>query len=116
MPRKPGPERRAHPRAFAPFVLEVFEPEGRLLAGIARLLNLSVQGACVESTSHLPDRARYILRLILEDNSLLDLSSEVLWRRPFAHVTEYGFKFDPYPVPDQDRVMGFVKKYFSSEK
>lgn len=116
MPEPSKPEKRSAPRAATDFVVELYELDGRTLIGIARLLNLSVSGACVESTCTLVEKAGLIVRLLLGKRHLLTLPADVVWLRQLPHVRQYGIRFGPYPQTAKDLILKFVQEYFSDQE
>jgi hypothetical protein len=108
-----GAEKRGAPRAEADFVVEMYELDGRTLIGIARLLNLSATGACVESTSVLVDKAGIVIRLLLGKRHLLTLPGGVMWIRVLPHTRQYGLRFGAYPENAKGLIVKFVQEYFS---
>lgn len=86
--------------------------DGRTLVGVARVLNLSEFGACVESTSRLSEKTHAIVRLLLGKRHLVTLPVEVIWVRPRPHVKEYGLRFGDVPQMVKNLIQKFVKEYF----
>jgi hypothetical protein len=110
------PEKRSGPRAGADFVAEIYDLEGRSLAGVARLVNLSEFGACIESTTILPEKADVLLRLLLGKRHLLTLPVHVVWSEPRAPMREYGLRFAELPPMVKSMIRRFVDEYFEKFK
>jgi hypothetical protein len=53
-------------RAATDFVVEVYHSDGKTLKGISRLLDLSVSGACVDSTSDWNEGDDVHIRVLLD--------------------------------------------------
>lgn len=110
-----GAEKRGAPRAATDFVVELYELDGRTLIGIARLLNLSATGACVESTSVMAEKTGAVVRLLLGKRHLLTLPADVMWVRQLPSVRQYGVRFGKYPEAAQGLITKFVQEYFSEQ-
>ncbi len=108
-----GSEKRANPRASTDFVVEMYETDGQTLTGIARLLNLSVTGACVESTRTLVEKTDIVIRLLLGKRHLMTVPANVVWVRTLPHVRQYGLRFGAYPESAKALILKFVQEYFS---
>jgi hypothetical protein len=109
-------EKRSEPRILADFMVEIYQRDGRTLTGIARLVNLSVAGACIDSTTGLAEKANLTLRLLLGKRHLLTLPAEVVWKRSRQHTVEYGLKFGSYPESAKSLIIKVVREYFGQEE
>lgn len=109
-------EKRVEPRAAADFVVELYAPDGGTLVGIAKLLNLSVQGACVESITFMDEKDAVMVRLLLGKRHLLTLPAVVMWAQPGVHQRTYGLKFGEYSSSGQALVTKFVDEYFEKQR
>jgi hypothetical protein len=107
-------DKRIAPRAATDFVVELYETDGHTLIGIARLLNLSVTGAYVETTSPLVDKSSLTVRLLLGKRHLLSLPGEIVWVRTLPHMRQRGGRFGAYPDPARELITKFVQEYFNS--
>lgn len=105
-------EKRVAQRAAADFVVEMYEMDGRTLMGVARLLNLSEFGACVETTSTLGRQETIVVRLLLGRRHLLTLPADVVWSKPRHHTREYGLRFGELPEMVKNMIQKFVVEYF----
>ncbi|MBP9128231.1 MAG: PilZ domain-containing protein [Elusimicrobia bacterium] len=99
---------RADGRAATDFVVEVYHSDGKTLKGISRLLDLSVSGACVESTSDWNEGDDVHIRVLLDRGTLLALPAQVLWKRLYSRTHRYGLKFREYPAAIGDILRKFV--------
>lgn len=109
-------DKRGAPRAATDFVVELYELDGRTLIGIARLMNLSVSGACLESTSVLAEKTGAVLRLLLGKRHLLTLPADVVWVRLLPSVRQYGLRFGKYQEAVKTLITKFVQEYFSEQE
>lgn len=102
---------RLFPRAATDFVVEVYDETGRRLRGISRLLDLSVAGACVDSTSEWGVGERLTVRVLLNGSDLLRLPGAVVWRRAFSKTTRYGLQFSACPEEGRAAIDAYVGDY-----
>jgi hypothetical protein len=65
---------RTDGRAATDFVVEVYHGDGKTLRGISRLLDLSVSGACVDSTSDWNEGEEVVIHVLLDTRTLLVLA------------------------------------------
>ena len=70
-------ERRESPRTNTDIVLEIYGPDGQLVAGVGRLRDLSAKGGRFESNLRMEIGQQVRAHIRLDDNSLLDLPSRV---------------------------------------
>lgn len=106
-------ENRQHRRVGTEFVAELYEEDGRTLIGVARVLNLSEFGACIESSSPVSESGTLVIRLLLGKRHLLTLPAHVKWMKPRARVREYGLAFGQVPETMKALIRKFVEEYFS---
>ncbi|MBL8023880.1 MAG: PilZ domain-containing protein [Elusimicrobia bacterium] len=109
--RPSGQIPRADCRAATDFVVEVYHGDGKTLWGISRLLDLSISGACVESTSEWNEGEDVVLHVLLDKRNLLALPARVLWKRVYSKTHHFGLKFQNYPHEFQSVIEGFVQDY-----
>ena len=102
-------DKRSEARAIADVAMEVYDMATQQLVGIARLMNLSTSGACVETTVPLGGRSNLFIRMLL-NNRLVASPVSILWEKPSVNTTEYGFKFGPYSEEMQEVVKSFMKE------
>ena len=98
-------------RAATDFVIEIHNPDGKTLRGISRLLDLSVSGACVDSTTDLIEGDRFVIRLLLNAKSVIAIPVTVVWKRYFTKTFQYGFQFGEYPEETRRAIETFVGEY-----
>ncbi len=106
-------DKRVSPRAGADFVMEVYEDNGKKLVGIARLLNLSLSGICVSSTSDLSDKLNMSVRLLLGQRNMLAIPVDMVWKKSYPHTTQYGLRFGAYSDAYKEVILKFMKEYFA---
>ncbi len=102
---------RASERAATDFVIEIYNPDGKVLRGICRLLDLSVAGSCVDTSSDLNEGEAVVIRVLLTQRHLLTLPGRVVWKRYFPKLYQYGLKFDAYAEETRLVIEEFVKAY-----
>lgn len=102
---------RADCRAATDFVVEVYHADGKTLWGISRLLDLSVSGACVDSTSDWNEGEEVVIHVLLDKRTLLNLPAQVMWKRMFSKTHQYGLKFRDYSEVTQSVIRSFVSEF-----
>jgi hypothetical protein len=102
---------RTDGRAATDFVVEVYHGDGKTLRGISRLLDLSVSGACVDSTSDWNEGEEVVIHVLLDTRTLLVLPAGVIWKRMFSKTHQYGLKFRDYPEKTRGLIERFVQEY-----
>ena len=102
---------RADSRAATDFVVEVYHADGKTLRGISRLLDLSVSGACVDSTSEWNEGEEIVIQVLLDKRTLLVLPAQLVWKRMFSKTHQYGLKFREYPEKNRGLIQNFVREY-----
>ncbi len=102
---------RAEGRAATDFVVEVYHGDGKTLRGISRLLDLSVSGACVDSTSDWNEGEEVVIHVLLDARTLLVLPALVVWKRMFSKTHQYGLTFREYPEKSHGLIRRFVQEY-----
>ena len=90
----PTKERRQMQRNASNITLDLYDPEGRMIVGEGRFINLSTIGAQMESRKplHLDEHLR--LRVQSAGRSPLELSGRVIWARKNNAQFTYGIQFD----------------------
>jgi hypothetical protein len=106
-----NPVPRSDCRAATDYVVEVYQPDGKTLRGISRLLDLSVSGACVESTSEWNEGEDVVIRVLLDQKNLLVLPARVVWKRLFSKTSQFGLVFREYPEKIHQVIQTFVSDY-----
>lgn len=109
-PVTPGSARdkRAGPRISTDFVIELSLGEPPLLVGIAKLIDLSVTGVMIETTTRLAKEESYRLRFLLKKKDLLHLPAHTVWEKKYPHVVHYGMQFIDLSPVDQAAIQKFV--------
>jgi hypothetical protein len=109
-------DKRNATRAASDFIVEIYEPDGKTLIGIGRLVNLSVTGACIDTSVVLLAKMPLVVRLLMKKVHLLTLASDVMWVKPQANNRQYGVKFKPYPLTSKTVIEKYVQEYFAQQK
>ena len=102
---------RKDPRAATDVVVEAYHADAKTLRGICRLLDLSISGACVESTSDWVEGEEVVIRVLLDTRTLLKLPAKVIWKRLFAKTHHYGLRFNDYSEKNRAEIAQFVKDF-----
>src|SRR3954467_9613227 len=100
-------DNRQHRRVGTEFVAELYDTDGHTLMGVARVINLSEFGACIESTSPVVENSAVVIRLMLGKRHLLTLPVQVKWMKPRGRVREYGLAFGQVP----DAMKSLIRKF-----
>lgn len=104
--RPPTP--REGERAAGDVVLEIYDPDGRTLRGIGRLLDLSTVGVSVESTSELNEGDPVVFRGMVGKESIVTLSARVVWKRFYPRLYRYGLRLEGVPPAVRAEIERFV--------
>ena len=91
-------ERRQTSRSISNVPLDLYDPEGRMIVGEGRFINLSTTGAQLESPKPLQVDEHLRLRVQSAGQSPLDLSGRVIWARKNNSQFTYGIQFDEETV------------------
>ncbi len=103
-------DKRSQDRAQASLMVEVYEPEGKILRGVAKLINISEQGAGLESTDILPEKFQVMVRFLVGKKDLLSIKAFVVWSRPRLTLLEYGLRFDPIGSDNLALIQQFMQQ------
>ncbi|OGR90567.1 MAG: hypothetical protein A2992_10520 [Elusimicrobia bacterium RIFCSPLOWO2_01_FULL_59_12] len=105
-----GVERRRATRSRSDLVIELYEPEGRLVVGVGRLRDLSSLGFRFEGTLRLQVGEMYRARVRLQKNLLLEVPIKVAWVRGKGLEHAYGMEFSGISKADFEKMERWVKK------
>ena len=101
---------RGAARAATDFAIEIYHTDGKTLRGISRLLDISISGACLESTSDLGESEEFQIRLLLGRRTLVTIPVQVIWKRYFSKSFQYGLRFNEYPAEVRAAISDFVRR------
>lgn len=87
-------ERRRASRSHHDSVMEILDASGKIIAGIARLVDFSRTGACFASTAVLPQGEKITARLRLLSEGSFEVSARVVWARKKTNTILYGIEFE----------------------
>jgi|GEM_PF-2861440 len=87
-------ERRREKRLTKEALFDLEDGKGSFTPGNARLLNISVWGACVATSSHLEIGQKIRGRVRSSSSEVLDITGTVTWCKPKTHTVLYGIKFN----------------------
>lgn len=99
---------RAAERAASDVPLEIYDGEGRTLRGVSRLLDISSDGACVESTCEFNEGDDLMLRGTVGDGEVVPFRAVVVWRSFSFRLHRYGLRFDGLSPAARDAIERFV--------
>lgn len=74
-------------------------------------MDLSVSGACVDSTSDWNEGEEVVIHVLLDKRTLLTLPAHVVWKRMFSKTHQYGLKFKDFSELSRDVIREFVKEF-----
>ena len=86
-------ERRQAKRSAIELVIELYEPEGRLVMTIGRVRDLSSLGFCFEGALGIKVGGLYRGRLRMEKSYMLEVPMKVAWARSKGAKNAYGMEF-----------------------
>ena len=94
-------ERRQEPRTASSVPLDIYDPQGRMVVGEGRFLNLSTIGALMESPKPMKPKSSVRLRMVPSGKSALEIIGRVIWARKTGSAFTYGIRFsnrEPSPA------------------
>jgi hypothetical protein len=104
-------ESRKENRASASIVTELYDPDGRDLRGISRLLDISLSGASMDTVTDILENDRVLLRFLMGREHMLVLPAEVVWKRSLSHTYHYGLKFCSSTDTAQAVISRYVEEF-----
>ncbi|HVA65940.1 MAG TPA: PilZ domain-containing protein [Elusimicrobiota bacterium] len=87
-------EKRRAPRAKHDSVLEIHDGAGQVILNVARLVDVSANGACFSSTTVFPVGQEVAARLRLLKEGLLEIRGRIIWAKKKSNATLYGIAFE----------------------
>lgn len=99
---------RAAERTASDVPLEIYDAEGRTLRGVSRLLDISSDGACVESTCEFNEGDGLLLRGTVGAGEVVPFRGVVVWRSFSFRLHRYGLRFDGLTPAARDAIDRFV--------
>jgi hypothetical protein len=103
-------ERRRAKRSQAELVLELYEPEGRLVMTVGRLLDLSSLGFQFEGPLGMQEGQSFRARIRLEKTLMLEVPVKVAWVRHKTNKNAYGMEFMGISKVDLAKMEKWVKE------
>ena len=103
-------ERRRAGRSQTELVLELYEPEGRLVMTIGRLLDLSSLGFRFEGRLGIHEGQTFRARIRLEKTLMLEAPVKVAWVRSKTTKNSYGMEFMGISKLDLAKMEKWVKE------
>jgi hypothetical protein len=104
-------DRRRAPRSRTQLVVELYEPEGRLVLGVGRLLDLSSMGFRFESNLRLHPHQLLRARVRMKRDLLVEVPVKVAWTRSKGIRHAYGMEFKGISKTDYHRMEQWVKEH-----
>lgn len=101
--------KRNEVRAITDVALELYDMSTHELVGVGRLMNLSMTGSCIETTSNLGGRTSLFMRMLL-NNQLVAAPVDVVWEKSYTSIQEYGIKFGPLADEMLATIKSFMKE------
>jgi hypothetical protein len=90
----PYREKRSARRVPSRAPFELMNPMGEYMPNSARLYDMSLKGACFDSTLMIKPGKHIQARLHSTKEGLLQISARVVWLKPRNNRTVYGIEFD----------------------
>jgi hypothetical protein len=85
---------RRSPRVRHDSVLEILDDSGRLLDGVARIIDVSSVGVCFSTTHRFAKGEKITARLRLMDAGVLQITGRVIRVKEKTNSTVYAVEFD----------------------
>ncbi len=104
-------DRRRNARSRAQLVVELYEPDGRLVLGVGRLLDLSSSGFRFESTLRLHPHQLLRARVRMKKDLQFEVPVKVAWTRSKGIRLSYGMEFKGISRGDYLRMERWVKEH-----
>ena len=102
-------ERREAPRTMTDLVLELFGPDGHLVAGVGRLRDISAKGVRIDSDMTLEVGQEVRAHVRRKEQVLLDLACRVVWCRSKASRKVFGLEFLDLSASDLAQIQTWVQ-------
>ena len=104
-------ERRRARRSQTELVLELYEPEGRLVMSVGRLLDLSSLGFRFEGPLGMQAGQTFRARIRLEKTLMLEVPVKLAWVRSKTNKNAYGMEFMGISKVDLAKMEKWVKEH-----
>jgi len=86
-------EKRRAPRAKTDLVFEIFGEADHLISGVGRLLDVSIVGGLLETTSRLDSGQKIKAHIRMDAHRVVELEGNVVWLKPKGRMIIYGVEF-----------------------
>jgi len=86
-------ERRRAPRAVSRLTLDLYDPRGKAVLAEGRFVNLSPNGALLESPKPFKVKDRIKLRYQPGKVPVIDVNGRIVWASAYRRSFRYGVKF-----------------------
>jgi hypothetical protein len=87
-------ENRQSSRKSDDAAVDVYDSLGKLIPGIAHLVNVSLAGACFTSSHPFKEKESLHLRVRLAKEGRFEIAARIIWSKPDESSTQYGIAFD----------------------
>src|SRR5262249_21739207 len=102
---------RRAPRSPADLIVELYEPEGRFVLGVGKLLDLSSLGFRFEGSLRIRSESPLRARIRLKRELLVEVPVRVAWTRSKGTRFTYGMEFKGISKSDLARMEQWVKEH-----
>lgn len=105
-------EKRDSPRLPADLTMEIYSPEGSVPSGKGRLINVSLQGAGVETEAEFDLGDSFVLRVNLPNKKKMSMIGNVARVEAKGEVNLYGIRFSEIDMDDKLKLETYVEAKF----
>ena len=87
-------ERRRSLRTVSRVPLDLYDPDGRMIIGEGRFVNVSLTGSLLESRQPLQLHQPIRLQIQTPGKSPIEIAAHVVWKKKKTSLFNYGLRFD----------------------
>ncbi len=104
-----GKDKRRSVRRKVDLILELYEPDGKLIVGVGRLLDLSLHGAHFETTLVLKEQQTIHLLLRLDETLLLEIPATIVRVKTKIPINTFGAEFVNLSPYSKEKINGWIQ-------
>lgn len=102
-------ENRRAPRTKTDLVFEIFGHADQFISGVGRLLDVSIVGGLLETTSRLDTGQKIKAQIRIDERRVVELEGNVVWLRPKGRMIVYGIEFIRMHPNDLERLKTWME-------